>query len=81
MKKAITGEYIQDDFVYIKLVASKTKFISSMYDIGSKIMKLSKGMTTIKFRIVCSGGEGKERGWVGALFKLYIYNTDSFYLG
>lgn len=61
MKKAITREYIQDDFIYIKSVASKTKFISSMYDIVSKIMKLSKGMTTIKFRNVCGGGEGKER--------------------
>lgn len=61
-----------------KSVASKTKFIFSTYDIVSKIMKLSKGMTTIKFRNVCGGGEGKERGWGGALFKLYICNIDFF---
>lgn len=62
MKKVIRGEYIEDDLIYIKSVVSKTKFVSSTYDIGSKIMKLSKGMTTIKFRNVCGGGEGKERG-------------------
>lgn len=62
-EKAITGEYIQDDFICTKSVASKTKFIFSTYYIGSKIMKLSKGMTTIiKFRNVCDGGKRKERG-------------------
>lgn len=34
-----------------------------MYDIGSKIMKESKGMMSTKFKIIICGGEaGKGRG-------------------
>lgn len=80
MKKAITGEYVQDDSIYMKFSANKTKHIVLMYNISSKITKLSKGKTAQNSAIFVVEGKRKRDDGGGAFFKLYIHKIYFLYL-